>query len=263
MSVVVEFPQQTKPAKALPRGNDRLLPDPLSSAVSGIIHDFNNLITGILLYAELLSHEVPDHGRSQTHVQQIRRAAENTSGLIRQLLAIARSEPQAPALQQASWNQSITEIRDLLQRMAGENIEIATNLASNLAFINFGQMHMQQILLNLVLNARDAMPHGGRILVQTRNCPGPRRRTTPFVELSITDTGMGMDAGTRARLFQPFQTTKKNGSGLGLYVIHRLVEQHNGRVQVETAPGKGTCIRIQLPRAVSDNGKSETQAKRL
>lgn len=261
MSAVVQFPRPVANGKTRGvRRDGALSSDPLGGAVSGIIHDFNNLITGILLYAELLSNELPSDARSHYHVEQIQKAAENSAGLIRQLLAIAR--PEAESLLEASWNQSIAESLDLLRRMAGEHIEIATDLAANLSTVHLGSAQMQQILLNLVLNARDAMPDGGRILIRTNSCSEIRGQATDFVELSVCDSGKGMDPAHRAHLFEPFHTTKAKGSGLGLYAIHRLVEQRCGRVQVESAPRKGTRITIQLPRAVQVSKKSSSEAKR-
>ncbi len=265
MSVAAQFvPQAANSAEALSRNGGAALPaDPLASAISGIIHDFNNLITGILLYAELLSNELHPHSRSHHHVEQIRKAAQDSAALIRQLLAIAHPEPESDPQPRSSWNLSINESLDLLQKMAGENIEIATELAEHLDPVQLGPTRMQQILLNLVLNARDAMPDGGRILIQTSNASGIRRHGTDFVDLSVSDNGVGMSAEVASSLFEPYRTTKKNGSGLGLFTVRRLVRQCGGQVRVETGPRKGTRVTIQLPRAVQHTEEPECQAKEV
>lgn len=259
MSVVVPFASPVVHSEPFSNREVSLSADPLAGAISALIHDFNNLITGILLYTELLSNELPPGEKPHNQVQQIRKAAENTTGLIRQLLAIARPEP-SPFIQ-ACWNRTIAEIFDLLQRMAGENVEIITQLDEELSAVGIGPTEMQRILLNLVLNARDAMADGGRILIQTRNYRSTRKNGAQ-VELSVEDDGNGMDEEICTHLFEPFRTSKNSGTGLGLYSVRRLVQQHGGQLHVESSPGKGTRVTIQLPRAVQLHKKSECKTAR-
>jgi two-component system, cell cycle sensor histidine kinase and response regulator CckA len=223
--------------------------DSLGRIVGSVVHDFNNLLTGILLYAELLSNELDSGTPPHRHVSQIRKAAESGAVLTRQLLAVARH--QVVEAVELSWNQAISEMHDLLARLAGENIELVLELTRNLPRVRISPVHMQRILLNLVLNARDAMPDGGRITVQTRNCTSADTGHGRQVELVVSDNGPGIKRPNAARLLEPFQTTKKDGTGhgWGLFTVRSIVQQHGGDLQVESEPQKGTRVVIWLPRA--------------
>lgn len=220
--------------------------------VGGVAHDFNNLLTGMMLYCDLLIGELEKNTRSHRHAQEMRMAGENGAALVQQLLNITR--PPAAESRESSVNDVVTGIQDLLTRLIGENIVLKTSLASDLGAVQMEPAQVQQILLNLVLNARDAMPAGGRITLSTRN-----RSDLPavgvasnaqWVELTVTDTGCGMAPDTLDHAFDPFFTTKKAGrsSGLGLATARRLVKLQGGSITAESEPGKGTRICLRLPR---------------
>ena len=221
--------------------------------VGGVAHDFNNLLTGIMLYCDLLMAELEKGSRPQRHAQEIRIASEHGAALVQQLLAVAR--PPAGDSRVFALNDVVRGLADLLARLLGENITLNTSLAPDLAPVRMDPAQAQQILLNLALNARDAMPDGGQITLITRNADS-------WVELTVTDTGCGMDAETLDRAFEPFFTTKKpgRGNGLGLATARRLARQEGGTIVAESELGKGTRVSMHLPRVQPDastNSKAE------
>jgi two-component system cell cycle sensor histidine kinase/response regulator CckA len=249
----------------------------------GIAHDFNNLLTGILLYCDLITAalekgrfagvEMPsgvfastERERSELcqHVEEVRMAGEQGAALTHQLLAIARKQAAEPRLIRV--NEIVASTKNLLQRLIGEQIELSIMLDSGAGLVLADPAQVRQILLNLVLNARDAMPHGGKITLSTRagefpsakfsgDCPGDVSgegacaSVRRAVSLVVKDNGCGMDAETRARLFEPFFTTKKpgEGTGLGLATVQRVVSESGGMIEVESEPGRGTRIEVFLP----------------
>ncbi|HTA25943.1 MAG TPA: ATP-binding protein [Terriglobales bacterium] len=221
--------------------------------VSGVAHDFNNLLTGVVLCSDLLLAGLEKRSRLRRYAQEIRMAAGHGTKLIQQLLAVAREDTVAASL--LSLNEAIAGLRYLLERLIGEDIELVTNLADDLAMVKIDPAHSQQIIMNLLLNARDAMPDGGRITLITRNYRpavtdlGPESTSLTYVEFEVSDSGCGMDEETRARAFQPFFTTKKPGagSGLGLATVSSIVKECGGTVVVQSAPGKGTRVIVRLP----------------
>jgi PAS domain S-box-containing protein len=228
--------------------------------VGGVAHDFNNLLTGIMLYCDLLLAGLHD-SRLRHHVEEIRLAGEHGGALIQQLLAVARQQVVEP--QVLSLNHQVSGMRNLLSRLIGENIELVTKLADDLWRVKVDPAQVQQIILNLVLNARDAMPDGGQVTLCTRNCIAPlagghgcEPAPAPCIELTVTDTGCGMDAETRSHLFEPFFTTKQTGrgNGLGLATVHRIVKQDGGTIAVESEVGRGTRVIIRLPRVQEPEG---------
>jgi two-component system, cell cycle sensor histidine kinase and response regulator CckA len=223
--------------------------------VGGVAHDFNNLLTGIMLYCDLLINGLGRDRRLRHHAEEIRTAGEHGAALIQQLLAAARQQVVEPRV--LSWNEVISGTRGLLTRLIGENIELVTSLADDLGRVRMDPAQAQQVILNLALNARDAMPEGGRITLATRNCadrlanpPAQKPGLTPCVEFTVTDAGCGMGAETRSRLFEPFFTTKRpgQGNGLGLVTVHNIVKQDGGTIEVESEPGRGTRVFVRLPR---------------
>jgi len=217
--------------------------------VGGVAHDFNNLLTGIVLACDLLLAGMDRKSRLRRYAEEIRTAAVQSAGLIQQLLEVARQRVVEPRL--LSFNDAITNMRSLLARLIGENIELITELAGDLSQVKMDPALVQQIILNLVLNARDAMPDGGRITLSTRNyesSPNPVE-FSPGIEFAVADTGCGMDEETRARAFEPFFTTKPSGqgNGLGLATVYSIVKQAGGLIEVESAPGHGTRITVRLP----------------
>jgi signal transduction histidine kinase len=222
--------------------------------VSGVAHDFNNLLTGVVLCSDLLLAGLEKQSPLRRYAQEIRMATAHGTELIQQLLAVARQGAVTASL--LSFNEAIAGLRILLVRLIGEDIELITHLADGLGMVKMDPAHSQQVILNLLLNARDAMPDGGRITLTTRNCwgavtgPGADESASlTHVELEVSDSGQGMDAETRARVFQPFFTTKKPGAGngLGLATVSSIVQQCGGTVVVESEPGRGTQVTVRLP----------------
>jgi len=223
----------------------------------GVVHDFNNLLTGVMLYCDLLLSCLDARDRRRRYADEIRSAVVQATGLVRQLLVFAR--PQAMPARLLSLNEVAEAMRDLLSRLIGENIALNLRLDPELGVVNIDPTQVQQILLNLVLNARDALPNGGRITVETSNCRfQPIAGTNasiglpafPCVLLAVGDNGHGMDAATRQRLFEPFFTTKNagQGTGLGLATVRSIVTTNRGLIHFESEPGRGTRVMILLPR---------------
>src|SRR5437867_65956 len=219
----------------------------------GVAHDFNNLLTGIMLYCDLLIAGLRSDPRLSHHAEEIRSASKHGANLIQQLLAVARN--RVPHAHSQSLNHVIAGMHELLTRLIGENIELRMDLSESLGQVQIDPGQAQRIILNRVLTSRDAMPNGGRITLQTRNgvelLPAPsnnKPRLAPCIELTVTDTGVGMDEDTRSRVLELFFTTKRHGNGLGLSTVHQIVEQHGGTVTLQSAPGRGTRVIIRLPR---------------
>ncbi len=221
----------------------------------GIAHDFNNLLTAILGYSELLLEQtLPETARAD--VLQIRKAGESAAGLTRQLLAFSRKQVLRPEL--VSLNDVVRDIDAMLQRVIGEDITLVSIPAPRLWRVAADPGQMQQVLLNLAVNARDAMPSGGSLIIETANVSiargGAVAGSPPagdYVSLTVSDTGTGMPAEVQARLFEPFFTTKEQGkgTGLGLCTAYGIVKQSEGHIMVQSEVGRGTTFRILLPRA--------------
>jgi len=233
----------------------------------GVVHDFNNLLTGVMLYCDLLLSSLDPEDRRRRYADEIRGAIIQASGLVQQLLVFAR--PQSTQLSTLCLNQIAASMQDLLNRLIGENITLDLRLDPQLGMVKIDPAQAQQILLNLVLNARDALPEGGRITVQTSNCKfqpldGQARSTGDFpcVLLMVSDNGRGMDAKTRKRLFEPFFTTKSSGkgTGLGLTTVRSIVTTNRGLIHLETEPDRGTRVMILLPRTsiTTDHDSADT-----
>jgi PAS domain S-box-containing protein len=220
--------------------------------VSGVAHDFNNLLTGIMLYCDLLIAGLDRDSRLLRHAEEIRMAGEQGGALIQQLLAAARQQSVEPRV--LSLNDIVLKTRNLLSRLLGEKFELVLELENDLGMVKIDPAQVQQILFNLVLNARDAMPQGGQIQVTTGHCTLKSVEGTkshpPGIFLSVKDVGCGMSAETRARLFEPFFTTKSQGrgTGLGLSTVQNIVTDNGGSVEVESEPGRGTLVTVFLPR---------------
>jgi two-component system, cell cycle sensor histidine kinase and response regulator CckA len=213
--------------------------------VGSVAHDFNNLLTGIMLCSELLAAGVAADERLLRQVRAIQTAGQHGADLVRQLMSVAR--PRAERAMRICPNHVIAGMTGLLSRLVGENIVLDTILAPDSGQVEMASTHILQIVLNVVINARDAIPAGGRITVGTRNVKGG---DGSWVEISVRDTGAGMDRETQARLFQPYFTTKqfRGGYGLGLSTAYGIVEQGGGNIEVESQPGCGATFRVLLPR---------------
>ncbi len=222
----------------------------------GMAHDFKNLLTVVTGYCELLLGRLPPGDPARAQVAEIHKAGERAVALTRQLLAFSRRQPVEP--RPLDLNEAIAGLEPMLARVAGDDITVEVRPAAGLGAVRADPGQIEQVLVNLVDNARDAMPRGGRITVATANAElgeeevrrRPDVRTGPYVVLELSDTGSGMDAATRSRLFEPFFTTKEKGrgTGLGLFSVLAIVQQGGGHVEVLSEPGNGSSFRILLPR---------------
>ena len=219
----------------------------------GVAHDFNNLLTVISGYSDLLLRDLEQPPNLRDYVAEIRRAAGNAASLTQQLLTFSRRQIIKP--RPMDLNQVVSEIERLVQRLVGEDIEVITVLDPSLGMVRMDADQMNQILMNLAANARDAMPQGGRLTLLTSNIQfragvGSAATSGRAVLLTVIDTGVGMSEETRQQIFEPFFTTKKKGrgTGLGLSTVYGIVEQNGGRIEVQSEPGKGTTFRVYLPR---------------
>jgi len=212
----------------------------------GIAHDFNNLLTAIRGYAQLLLIDLDEDAAARESAAQIARAAERAATLTSQLLAFSRKQVLRP--QSLDLNEVVEAMAPMLGRVLGEDVVLTTALDPELGLTLADPTQIEQVLLNLAVNARDAMPGGGRLLVRTANVELDEGR---FVALVVVDTGSGMDTDTAARAFEPFFTTKDvgAGTGLGLATVHGIVAQSGGSVGVVSEPGAGTTFTVRLPRA--------------
>jgi two-component system cell cycle sensor histidine kinase/response regulator CckA len=226
----------------------------LGRLAGGVAHDFNNMLSVILGHTAfaLDAEGVPEPVRED--LDEVDKAGRRAVALTRQLLAFGRRQVLQP--RPLDLNQAVAELEKMLRRVIGEDIRLEKDLAAGLWKTMADPAQVDQVITNLVINARDAMPGGGRLTIATGNLalPGPPGNDLPagdYVVLTVTDTGVGFDAATRARLFEPFFTTKAQGkgTGLGLSTVHGIVSQSGGQVQVESQPGRGATFRILLPRA--------------
>jgi len=225
----------------------------------GIAHDFNNMLAIIINYAELAMEDLNDPDSLQSSLSEIRTAGSRAAALTRQLLAFSRKQVLQP--QVLDLNKIVGGMEGMLRRLLGEDMSLAVVLAIDLGKVMADSGQLEQVLMNLAVNARDAMPRGGKLTIETANaecdeaCAGQHIEIAsgPHVRLSVTDTGCGMDEHTRARLFEPFFTTKEvgKGTGLGLATAYGIVQQSGGSIQVRSEPDKGSTFTVLLPRELS------------
>ncbi|NOX90340.1 MAG: response regulator, partial [Calditrichaeota bacterium] len=233
----------------------------------GIAHDFNNLLTVINGYSQLLLHTMPEDDPHRKKINQIYQAGEKAKNLTSQLLAFSRKQMRQPEI--INLNKLVTDLQTMLQSLIGEDIEIKVELSEDLWQIESDKHQLEQILFNISVNARQAMPEGGEFTILTENCvlnknfvtKHPGSNTGPHVMLSISDTGVGMDKETMKHIFEPFFTTKPvgQGTGLGLSMVYGIVKQNNGYIYVSSIPGKGSTFKIFFP-AVETNEIAEDNA---
>jgi PAS domain S-box-containing protein len=222
----------------------------------GVAHDFNNVLTAILGYTGLLLDGLPTLSPLRPDLEEIRKAAERAAGLTRQLLAFSRK--QVLETRVLDLNELVADMDRLLRRLLGEDIDVVTNLDRTLGAVRADPAQLEQVVVNLAVNARDAMPHGGRLLIETRNAElddSYAREHAPvrpgrYVMLALSDTGTGMTPETMAHVFEPFFTTKEagRGTGLGLSTVYGIVKQSGGYVWCYSEPEQGTTFKVYLPR---------------
>jgi len=232
---------------------------------AGVAHDFNNLLTIILAAAQFAAEGLAEGDPRRSDIEQIRDAARRATSLTRQLLAFSRRQVLRPEV--LDLNALIGNLQKMLRRLIGEHIELATDLAPDLPLIKADPGQIEQVIMNLVVNARDAMPRGGKLTLETapmtlddeftRRHPGAKAGR--YVTLSVTDTGVGMDPETRRRAFEPFFTTKERGkgTGLGLSTVYGIVKQSGGYVWIVSRPGRGSRISLYLPVAEAEATETE------
>ncbi|MGH9509000.1 MAG: ATP-binding protein, partial [Terriglobales bacterium] len=223
----------------------------------GVAHDFNNLLAIILGYSDLLQDAIPAEGPARKHLAEIRKAGDRAATLTRQLVAFSRK--QVLELKVFDLNAVVIENYKMLRRLIGEDIELLLEPDSQPTPVKADAAQMEQVIMNLAVNARDAMPKGGHLTIETANVvldatQVNRHVTMPagaYVMLAVTDNGIGMDTNTQARIFEPFFTTKEKGkgTGLGLATVYGIVKQSGGYIWVYSEPGQGTTFKIYLPRA--------------
>jgi len=229
----------------------------------GIAHDFNNLLMAIQGYAELGLMRTTPGNPLCGDLQEILKASERAARFTRQLLAFSRRQVLEPKV--VNLSEVVSEVAPMLRRLMGEDVELIVKTDANLGRVRVDPSQIEQVVVNLVANARDAMPNGGRFSLETANvtldgCGGDGGSVAPageYVVLRISDTGMGMSPGVRAHIFEPFYTTKEvgKGTGLGLATSHGIIRQSGGYIDVESEPGRGATFRVYLPRV---NDKTES-----
>ena len=235
----------------------------------GIAHDFNNLLGVIIGYTEILESRLPQEDRLQKNVQEIKRAGKRAASLTHQLLAFSRQQVLEPKI--LDLNAIVTSVEKMLGRLIGENIDLKCSLDLHLGTVKADQGQIEQVIVNLAVNARDAMPRGGRVTIATANIDldenyarlHPPQTPGRYVLLSVSDMGVGMDAATQARIFEPFFTTKEKGkgTGLGLSTVYGVVRQSGGHIWFYSEPGLGTTFKIYLSRTDEPAGVEKLAAE--
>jgi PAS domain S-box-containing protein len=226
----------------------------------GIAHDFNNILQAVLGFSEILMMRLEEDSLEHRNVQEIYKSAQRAAALISQLLAFSRKQPAAQV--RLDLNNSILDDEVLLAMLLGERYEIDLRLSNNLPMIHADHSQMTQVLMNLAVNARDAMPNGGRLTITTDTAVSSDNKVNTFICLSVSDTGCGMTKEIKARLFDPFFTTKNvgEGTGLGLSVVYGIVQQNRGWIEVETQINAGTTFKIYLPIAPNPSSTQNESA---
>ncbi|RJP19292.1 MAG: PAS domain S-box protein [Candidatus Omnitrophota bacterium] len=242
----------------------------IGKLAGGIAHDFNNLLMAILGYSDLILNDLKENDPLRDEISEIKKAGERAASLTRQLLAFSRKQILQPKL--LDLNTLILDLNRMLRRLINENIELIILPDSSLGMVKADPGQLEQIIMNLTVNARDAMPNGGKLIIQTKQ---RNREDAPFLSnkvptgayavISIRDTGCGMDEETQKRIFDPFFTTKKmgEGTGLGLSTVYGIVKQSGGDIQVFSQPGKGTTFEIYLPCAACQSEASSPAKQSL
>jgi PAS domain S-box-containing protein len=237
----------------------------IGQLAGGVAHDFNNLLTVILGNAELLAAEIPESSPQRSGLDEISQAASRAAALTRQLLAFGRKQVLKPRI--LDLNAVVREMTDMLERLVEEDVKVEANLDSSIGLVEADPSQLQQVILNLVVNARDAMPQGGILTIETSEedlvpqeiDPGIYGGGGRFIRLRVADTGLGIPEADQERIFEPFYTTKAmdKGTGLGLATVYGIVKQSGGYIWLQSEPGEGATFDIFLPRAAAGEADAE------
>ncbi|MCP3959831.1 MAG: response regulator [bacterium] len=250
-----------RPEKAAQRSEDQLIQSQKMEAIGrlagGLAHDFNNLLTAITGYSDLILKRVTDE-RLRTYVGEIKKAGDRAADLTSKLLTLSRQRPSSQKV--VDLNRLVNNLESLLRRLIGEDVELVTKLDPALWRVRVDPGQLEQILLNLVVNARDAMPTGGRLLVESFNVEWGEEDRPLDLEadrcacLAVSDTGVGIEPEVREHIFEPFFTTKEEGkgTGLGLSTVYAAAAQNHGHVAVESTPGEGSTFLVYLPSVAAE-----------
>ncbi len=253
LSIITDITERKKLSEQL-RQSQKM--EAVGRLAGGVAHDFNNLLTAMMGYTALLEQQIPPDGEAAHDLNEIKKATNRAAGLVRQLLAFSRQQIVQPRL----WclNDSVNNIHKMLRRLIGEDVDLQTYLSEALGYVKIDPGHVEQIIMNLAVNARDAMPTGGQLTIETANVyldeeyASHHPEVTPgeYVLLAISDTGGGIPAKIREHIFEPFFTTKEvgKGTGLGLATVHGIVKQNNGHIWLYSEAERGTTFKIYFPR---------------
>jgi two-component system cell cycle sensor histidine kinase/response regulator CckA len=225
---------------------------------AGIAHSFNNLMTTIIGYSSVMLSSLSEKDPLRSGLERIKQAGEQATSLTRQILVLSSRQPSQPRV--VDLNIVVIDMKEMLQRLAGEDVDLIDALEPGLGYVEGDPVQLERLIMNLFVNAREAMPEKGRITVKTETVSldqeacrdHPEAEPGTYVSLSVADTGIGMDEETIEHIFEPFFSTKEKGTGLGLSIAHNIAIQHGGWIEVSSAPGQGSTFRIYLPTFATD-----------